>query len=708
MKHRLTLVVACFVSFLSFFAFTQHEKKDSTNTEKNKILEQALLATIEQGHFSPMDINDAFSKKVYTEYLKNLDNSKMFFLQQEIDKFSKHENKIDDEVREGNLSLFTESMSVYENRINEIKAWYKEILNTPIDLNSNRKYETNEEKIAYAKTQDELKTRWSDYLTFQIIMRLHDIKNAQDKALEKKDTVITKKTMTEMEIEARKKTLDNQDKWFERLQKMNESQKLEIFLNSMTSVFDPHTNYYAPEEKKSFDISMSGQLEGIGARLQPKDGQVQVYEVILGGPAYRSGKVKDKDIILSVAQGDGEMVDISNYDVNDAVKLIRGKKGTKVRLVLKHLDGTTEEVILIRDVVQIDETYAKSLILKTKEKQHPIGYIYLPKFYADFNKINGRNCADDIKKEVVKLKEENVSCIILDLRDNGGGSLNDCVNMVGHFIDKGPVVQVKSTGGSIQALSDKYSGTVYNGKMIVLTNTNSASASEILAAAMQDYGRAIIVGSNNTYGKGTVQRFVNLDETLPEKMLETYAPLGSLKVTIQKFYRINGGTTQLHGVTPDIVLPDAYKYIDKGEAENKNALPFDEVAKARYTTVSDLSDKIRLLRKNSQRRVKNFPTLVAINNRADYLKKNKENSVFPLNFELYNQDENVRDKENESYKNEFKPIESIEIWSLKADESTINENEDTKKRYQKWTDAIKKDAILYETLCIADDFVTLN
>lgn len=376
--------------------------------------------------------------------------------------------------------------------------------------------------------------------------------------------------------------------------------------------------------------------------------------------------------------------------------------------MLKHLDGTTEEVTLIRDVVQIDETYAKSLILKTKEKQHPIGYIYLPKFYADFNKINGRNCADDIKKEVVKLKEENVSCIILDLRDNGGGSLNDCVNMVGHFIDKGPVVQVKSTGGSIQALSDKYSGTVYDGKMIVLTNTNSASASEILAAAMQDYGRAIIVGSNNTYGKGTVQRFVNLDETLPEKMIETYAPLGSLKVTIQKFYRINGGTTQLHGVTPDIVLPDAYKYIDKGEAENKNALPFDEVVKARYTTVSDLSDKIRLLRKNSQRRVKNFPTLVAINNRAEYLKRNKENSVFPLNFELYNQDENVRDKENESYKNEFKPIESIEVWSLKADESAINENEDTKKRYQKWTDAIKKDAILYETLCIADDFITLN
>lgn len=693
------------ISILSLFIFS-FVLKDGNDNDKNKILEQSIMATLEQGHFSPLELNDDFSKKVFKNYLKTADNMKLFFTKEEIESFKKYENEIDDEVKTGELKLQKELSKIYDLRIKEIQVWYNDFLKQPIDLESNETIETDEKKVDYAKDINELKNRWHKYLQLQILMRIEDTKHTQDKLLAKKDTVINEKSITQIEEEARKKVLENQNKWFERLLKLKEKDKIEMYINAITMAFDPHTNYFAPEDKTTFDISMSGQLEGIGARLQEKDGYVTIMEIIIGGPAYKNGELKDKDQILKVAQENGDWVDIVNWEVDEAVKLIRGKKGTKVRLTVKHLDGTTKEISLIRDIVQLEETYAKSLILQLKNDETKIGYIRLPKFYADFNKINGRNCANDIKIELEKLIADNVNGAIIDLRDNSGGSLTDAVNIGGHFIDKGPMVQVKSTGNDIEQLPDKRAGIIFDKPLIILTNINSASASEILAAALQDYGRAIIVGSESTYGKGTVQRFIDLDQTLPPNM-SNYKPLGSLKVTIQKFYRINGGATQLKGVRPDIILPDVYSKIDKGEKENDNSMPWDEIKSANYNTYSDLSDYIRLLKKNSQKRIKNNQALMAIETRSNQLAKYKEQTAYNLNFNKYNKDEIVKDEEAETFKKLIEEKYDVNIYNPKSDEKEVNENDDVKKRNNKWIENTKKDPILYETTLIINDFIDL-
>jgi len=680
--------------------------KEGGEKDKNKILEQSIIATLEQGHFAPVELDDDFSKKVFRNYIKNMDNMKMFFLKEEIDNFKQYETLLDDEAKTGELTLQKTVSKVYDERVKEIQNWYNEILASPFNLQENNTVETDEKKLDYVSDKTALKARWKNYLQLQTFMRMEDAKHAQEKAKEKKDTVLQEKTLTQLEEDARKKVLENHNKWFERLMKMKEKDKVEMYLNALTMVFDPHTNYYAPEDKTSFDISMSGQLEGIGARLQEKDGYVTIMEIIIGGPAYKNGELKEKDQILKVAQGDAEWVDIANWEVDEAVKLIRGKKGTKVRLQVKHIDGSTKEVTLVRDIVQLEETYAKSLILQTKESDNKIGYIRLPKFYADFNKINGRNCANDIKIELEKLLADNVLGAIIDLRDNTGGSLNDAVNIGGHFIDKGPMVQVKSSGGRIDELSDKRSGVVFDKPLIILTNLNSASASEILAAALQDYGRAIIVGSESTYGKGTVQRFVDLDMTLPPDM-DMYKPLGSIKVTIQKFYRINGGATQLKGVRPDIVLPDIFSQIDKGEKEDENSLPWDEIKRANYKTYSDLSDYVRLLKKNSQKRTKNSEAFVAIDKRSLTLSKYKTQTNFPLNFDKYYQEESLKDRESESFKKIFEKTYDMQIINPKADEAEVSANDDVKKRNDKWKENTQKDVVLYETAMIMNDFIQL-
>ncbi|MEO1715046.1 MAG: S41 family peptidase, partial [Bacteroidota bacterium] len=365
------------------------------------------------------------------------------------------------------------------------------------------------------------------------------------------------------------------DDWYERLEKRKRSDYLSIYINSITNVFDPHTSYFEPIEKQNFDINMSGKLEGIGARLQSDGNYTKITSVIVGGPAWKQGDLKENDKIMKVAQDGEDPIDVTGMQLDDVVSQIRGEKGTKVILTVKKIDGSIADIEIVRDVVILEEGFAKSLILHTTAKEK-VGFISLPRFYDDFYDEEGRSCARDVATEIDKLKKENVRGIILDLRNNGGGSLRDVVTMSGFFIEKGPIVQVKARGRSPEVLEDNDPSVKWDGHLIVMVNQFSASASEILAAALQDYERAVIVGSTSTFGKGTVQRFYNLDRAIPG--YSELKPFGEIKLTTQKFYRIDGGSTQLKGVTPDIILPDMYSYIETGEKEQEYPMNWTQIA----------------------------------------------------------------------------------------------------------------------------------
>ncbi|PLX92580.1 MAG: hypothetical protein C0621_09090 [Desulfuromonas sp.] len=377
------------------------------------------------------------------------------------------------------------------------------------------------------------------------------------------------------------------------------------FLNAVTRAFDPHSNYMPPMQKEDFDISMRGSLEGIGATLREEDGYIKVVEIIPGSAAARQGELEAEDVILKVAEGEAEPVDVTDSRLRDAVSLIRGKKGTEVRLTVKKHDTSIRIIPIVRDVVQIEETFVKSAILDDPEGPS-FGYLRIPSFYRDFQASTsegGRNCSDDVRDELKALKEAKVAGIVIDLRNNGGGALTDAVNIAGFFIPSGPVVQIKDGRGRLRELDDEDAAVLYNGPLVVLVNQFSASASEILAGALQDYGRAVIVGSEHTHGKGTVQALLDLDRSLRLPGMDKYRPLGALKVTIQKFYRVSGGSTQYRGVTPDIILPDRLAHLESGEKYLDYSLPWDTVAPSDYRRRDHVTAFLPRLQGRSRQRI---------------------------------------------------------------------------------------------------------
>ncbi|MPT34768.1 MAG: tail-specific protease, partial [Flavobacterium sp.] len=371
--------------------------------------------------------------------------------------------------------------------------------------------------------------------------------------------------------------------YFGFVQELDRDDWFSVYLNAIVERFDPHTFYFAPDDKEKFDISISGSLEGIGARLQKKNDYTEITELIPGGPAWRGKQLEQGDVIMKVAQGNAEPVDVVGMRLDDVVKKIKGKKGTEVRLTVKKVDGTIKVIPIVREVVEIEETYAKSSIVKKGDMTY--GIINLPKFYIDFENKDKRDAFKDVAQEIERLKKQNVQGIVMDLRDNGGGSLQTVVDMVGLFIDQGPVVQVKSANGKKEVLYNKQSKVHWDGPLVVMVNNFSASASEIFAAAIQDYKRGVVIGSKHTYGKGTVQNVIDLNQFIRSN---PYGDLGALKTTTQKFYRVNGGSTQREGVLSDIVMPDRYSYIDMGERDIDNAMPWDKIDPANYQPVKGL------------------------------------------------------------------------------------------------------------------------
>lgn len=685
---RYRIIILLSIVLLSSFTFFQFTK--------NQILLDMLMSALNQSHYTPLKIDDSFSEKAYDLYVKRLDYNKKFLLKSDVDLLSKYRKLIDDEISNGTFDFYKACNEIITQRIKEKESWSKEILSTPLNYNVDEEYETDGEKVKYASNEVELKNEWRKMLKYQVLSRLEEMLTNQEKASEKKDTVFTPKPFDSLEVDARKKTLKANEDWFKRLNKINSKDRFAAYLNTITGLFDPHTEYYAPKEKKKFDQSMSGQFEGIGAKLQSRDGILKVSEIIVGSPSFKQGELKAGDEIHKVAQGSAEPVDITNMDMEDAIDLIKGRKGTEVRLTVKKPDGSFKVIAIIRDVIEIEETYAKSAILNNKKK---IGYIYLPMFYADFTRNGAHRCAADMRKELEKLKKQGVEGVVIDLRDNGGGSLQEVVEMAGLFIPKGPVVQVKNKPGMINVMEDRNSDIAWDGPLAILINHNSASASEILAAAIQDYKRGVIMGTQS-FGKGTVQSFLDLDQYLLPQF-DTMKPMGSVKVTMQKFYRINGGATQLKGVIPDITLPDPYAYFDMGEKELDYPMPWDEIAKANYQEYNSINyDKIK---KQSSERVKASTAFKLIETESKELKSKRDNTKYQLKLDKYREQAKKQREQNKKYddlKNEIKGFEAelleVDAENMKADTAKFN-------REQKWVKNLKKDNYIFEASNVIND-----
>src|SRR5687767_7038174 len=546
-------------------------------TKYEKILHN-IGDMLSQIHYSPKKIDDNFSKEIFKKYLSDkIDQQKNIFLQSDITQLKKFETRLDNEILGGPVEFVPAVSEIYKKRIIESEQYYKEYLSKPFEFTKDESVNFDPDNINYPATAEDKKEAWRKRMKFLVLERYVDLRELREKNKGKEGQVA--KTDAELEKEARERVQKIMDRSYDRLKKkFDDEDSFNPYVNTITETMDPHTTFFLPVEKGYFDDQMSGRFYGIGASIREEDGNIKVATLLTGSPAWKSGEITAGDFIIRVGQGKEEPVDITGFMVEDAVKLIRGKKGTEVRLQIRKSDGTLKVVSLIRDEIIQDETFAKSAVINTEKGK--IGFIYLPEFYADFDNPKGARCSDDVRKEVIRLKEQKVDGIIIDLRNNGGGSLYDVVQMVGLFIEEGPIVQVKDREGNPQVYRDKDKSVLYDGPLAVMVNEFSASASEIFAAAIQDYNRGVIIGSTSTYGKGTVQRNIGLDRTMG--ILEPNSELGTVKLTLQKFYRINGGSTQLRGVNSDITLPDVFEFSPLREKHNPDALPWDEIQKADY------------------------------------------------------------------------------------------------------------------------------
>ena len=684
LKPALLVLVISLCSF-TYFQF-----------EKNQILLDMLMSVLNQAHYNPLKVDDEFSEKAYNLYIKRLDASKKFLMQTDIEALSKYRKSIDDEINNGSFEFYKLSADIIRSRINEKENWSKEILSNPFNYSIDEEYETDGEKLKYATSEEELKAEWRKMLKYQTLSRLDEMLTSQEKAKAKKDSVFTEKSYDSLEVDARRKTLKANVDWFKRLNKITLKDRFSAYVNTITGLYDPHTEYFAPKEKKKFDQSMSGQFEGIGARLQAKDGILKVSEVIVGSPSFKQGDLKAGDEIHKVAQGANEPVDITNMDMDDAIDLIKGKKGTEVRLTVKKPDASFKVIAIIRDVIEMDETYAKSAILDNKNK---IGYIYLPMFYADFTRNGAHRCSADMKKEIAKLKDQGVEGIIIDLRDNGGGSLQEVVEMAGLFIPKGPVVQVKDKVGKVYVMDDKNTDVSWDGPLAIMVNHGSASASEILAAAIQDYKRGVIIGTQS-FGKGTVQSFYNLDQYLLPQF-DSIRPLGEVKITNQKFYRINGGATQLKGVMPDVILPDPYAFIEVGEKEMDYPMPWDEIMKATYDEYTSIN--YSKLKKGSSERVKSSSAFKLIETESKELKSKKDDTKYNLKIEKFRAEQKQLREQYKKYDDLKVDIKGFSASLSNYDKEILKADTIKLNKEIKWTKNIQKDNYIFEASNVLND-----
>jgi carboxyl-terminal processing protease len=690
-KVHLFIGSAILLFSLSAFIFDNHQTVDPQ--EKNQLVLAAAMNFLQKYHYQKPIYDDAFSSKAFDQFIKRLDYNKRFFLQTDIKKLEEYRHEVDNQIEAGTLTFFEVANEILNDRRKEVRAFYGEILDKPFDFTKAESIEMDHDKREYAKSIGDLKKIWEKDLKYQTLSRLHRKIENQEKMLANADTTITPKTLEELEEEAREGVQKNMDNFFIRVDKINDKDRISVYVNSLMSVTGPHSNYYPPEDKENFDISMSGKLEGIGARLSQPGNEIKVVSIVPGSASALQGDLKVDDIITAVAQDEEEFVNVEEMRLDDAIKLIRGPKGTTVRLNVVHKNGVEEIIPIVRDVVIIEETYAKSCILQ--ENNQKVGYIKLPKFYTDFKNRNGRTCSRDVEMELEKLKKQDIDGIILDLRNNGGGSLKDVVDMVGLFIDEGPVVQVRDRQDDLQILSDTRKGVVYDGPLVVLVNEYSASASEILAAAIQDYNRGMIIGSNSTFGKGTVQRFYDMDQSLTSNFSE-YKPIGAVKLTMQKFYRINGGSTQLKGVTPDIVLPDLYTYMETGERDEDFVMLWDKINPADYNPITPNWNRSELQYK-TKAAIKKNDFFQATDKMAYEFEKEQNDTEIDLSLEGYKTYQKGLKEDSDAYEELFSTIEGFTVEGLPEDLKTIESDSIKTRIAAEFMEDLAQDPYVYQS-----------
>ena len=717
MKNSAILValasVIAFIAFISPFNFQEREAMILTG----------VMKFMDQVHYNPKMINDELSVVIFDKYIEALDSRKRFLTQEEVDELAQFRDKIDDQIKIKTFEMFEMSNELIEKGIQRGQRIYESIDVSALDLTSNDKVNLDYENRERPKNEKALKKYWEQLITYDIISK---VETKIDKQVQKLQAMMlvppavdtaavnsekepyVEKNRNELIAEAIEDHTKNYKKWFKRLNKQRRSDRFEQYLNAVTHQSDPHTTYFNPKKRDDFNINMGGKLEGIGARLQADDDFIKIVSIVPGGPIWKTKKAEADDLIIAIQQeGEDEVLNLYGMRLDDVVSKIRGKKGTVITLTLRKKDGSEILLAIERDEVITEETLAKSLIIDKVGSIENIGYIKLPKFYSSFEKKGGNSCAKDVASEIEKLKTVNVNGIILDLRNNTGGSLNDVVEMSGLFIKEGPIVQVKPRTRDAYVHRDKNPDVLYDGPLMILVNKYSASASEIIAAAMQDYKRAVIVGSTSTYGKGTVQRFYDLDRAF--KGAEDYKPLGSLKMTTQKFFRVNGGSTQLIGVTPDIVLPDNYQYMDVGEKEYDHAMKWTEIDPVEYSQDVALLDHIDEVAATSKKRVDKNDKFTKVLANAERIKKYRDNSTYSLNIDQFIKEMDQREEDSEEFKDLYDTdIASLKISNLEVDMDNINFDESKQARNQDWLDGMKKDFYLEEALSIMKDMIRLE
>ena len=687
MKLRSNYLFVIFPLLLIGFAITN---KKFSDPNKDRLLMEVVKYVVEKGHYKKISIDDNLSENLYHSFIKQLDNQKRFFLKSDIREFEKYKYLLDDQIKEYDLSFFNLVYQRSKIRIEEAKSYYEELVNNKFNFNLNENIDLDFEKKEYARSKSEIKNRWRKQLKFSTLdiatLKLGDTLSVINDRIYNESIAIVKK---------------NTEDYFEFITDLDRDDWYSNYLNAFLTQLDPHTYYFQPEDKERFDVNISGKFTGIGARLTKTEGNIKVVEIIIGGPVWKDKLLDVGDIIIKVAQENEEPVDIVGMKVDDAIKLIKGPEKSIVSLTVKKLDGSIKEVQITRALVELEELYAKSTLIEEDDIRY--GYISLPKFYVDFSNYKNRNSAEDVKNEIIKLKNNGIEGLILDLRNNGGGSLQSVVDMTGLFIEKGPIVQVKSIGNRKQVLYDRNSEIVWDGPLVVLINEMSASASEILAAALQDYERAVILGSKKTFGKGTVQNVIDLNKFISNSDFD----LGALKITTDKFYRINGESVQLEGVKSDVIVPDSYMHIFNGEKDEENPLAWDKIDPAMYNPWIN-EGSLDFISSNAQTRVNDNNYLKLISKRADWIEKQQKNKTIPLKFLTYQKylDEN---------KNKTKEFESLSKYSndlnfklLKSEKDYIMSNKELLSNRNRWHKNLTKDIYISEGVNILKQLSLIN
>ena len=695
-KNASYLIFAVAVVLYLFTATTNPLEKEFVSNDKDRLLIELISHVIQRGHYDVKSLNDDMSEQIFHTYLESLDGQKRYFLQSDYREFSKYMYQIDDQIRELDLTFFDLTYKRLVLRMSEVESMYSSILSRPFDFDKEEEFDTDYDEQIYPLSQKARSEKWRKQLKLSTLSVLYD-KVQEEKNNDETTPAYLSSSWMDLEAEARTTTRENMEDFFDLMNELERKDWFDVYINSFVLQFDPHTNYFNPDDKDRFDMSMSGKFEGIGARLSKRNQAIKVVDIIVGGPLWRDQLMEVGDEIQLVRQEDGDAVDIRAMRLDDAIKLIKGPKGSMVYLTVKKVDGNIETIPVKRDLVVLEESYARSTVINRQDQKY--GLIHLPKFYVDFKSYKERNAAHDVEQEVINLKEAGVGGLIIDLRNNGGGSLQTVVDIAGLFIDEGPIVQVKSTVSKTEVLRDRDGKTLWNGPMVILVNELSASASEILAAAMQDYERAIVIGSEQTFGKGTVQNVVDLNRFLSNS---TYGNLGALKITTDKFYRINGGSTQLEGVKSDVITPDRYRYVDVGERDEDNPMRWDRISPLVYTKWNGYLNYDDVI-EQSQDRVNDHPIFNLVDQDAKWIEQRQNDNTIALNYQEYVS----KIESDRAYADQFDAVEeydnNLDFTISPADQKRISEDDIFLEKRERWFSNLSKDFYVEEAVNILQD-----